>query len=62
MRIEGGGDVEAGGVIILHFRNGGFENMADFPELRSFVHIFIEPFFASRQVEFLNQVSQLSVK
>ena len=62
MTIEGGSDVEADRVIILHAGDAGLEDMAYLPELGAFIHVLIKPLFAHGQVKFLDKKSQLGME
>lgn len=62
MRVEGGGDVEARRVVILHGRDGRLEDMAGFPKLGAFVHVLVKPLVPNRQMELLDEKGQLGMK
>ena len=62
MGVEGGGDVEGGGVVGVDAGNAGLDDVAGVPEFGAFVHVLVEPFVADGEVEFLNQESQLGVE
>ena len=50
--VEGGGDAEAVGVVILHSRNALLQHEADFPKLGALVHVFIQPSLTYWEVKF----------
>lgn len=60
--VEGGSEVEAGGVVILHAGDAGLEDMAGLPELGALVHVLVEPLVADGEVELLDEQSQLGVE
>lgn len=62
MVFEGGGDGDGGGVVVFHVGDAGFKDVADFPEAGAFVHVFIEPLFSNRQVEFLDDGDELGME
>ena len=62
MGVEGGGDVEGGGVVAIHGRNAGLDEVAGVPEFGAFVHVLVQPLVAHWELEFLDQEGQLGVE
>ena len=62
VRVEGGGDVEAGGVVTFDAGNAGLEDVACLPELGALVHVLVQPLVPERQVELLDEERELRVE
>lgn len=62
MTVERGGDIEAGRVVVFHPRNARFKDVTSFPQPGTLVHVFVQPFFADGQMEFLDEKGQLGMK
>ena len=62
MRIKRRSDVEASRVVIFDSGNARLEDMAGFPKLGTFIHVFVKPLVANRKMKLLNEKCQLGVK
>lgn len=62
VRVEGGGDVNGGGVVGIDAGNARLDDVASFPEFGAFVHVLVEPLVTEGKVEFLNEKGQLGVE
>lgn len=62
MQVEGGDDVEGGGVEGLQGGDAGLEEVAGVPELGTLVHVLVEPLVADGKVELLHEEGEAGVE